>query len=102
MLAELLAMLRSDPRYNAIPLPQGAPRVDASVAYVAMRFTDQRHMGAYKRGASETSDMVKNTHVLFSRGRPSTRATRSRSSSVTSRVTLVPDAGHAGALSTTT
>ena len=34
--AELLAMRPRDPRYNAIPLP-GAPTVDATVAYVAMR-----------------------------------------------------------------
>src|SRR4029077_14538350 len=34
--AELLAMRPRDPRYNAIPLP-GAPNVDATIAYVAMR-----------------------------------------------------------------
>src|SRR5205809_3661388 len=34
--AELLAMRPRDPRYNAIPLPE-APKVDATIAYVAMR-----------------------------------------------------------------
>ena len=34
--AELLAMRPRDARYNAIPLA-GAPNVDATVAYVAMR-----------------------------------------------------------------
>jgi acetyl esterase len=34
--AQLLAMRPHDPRYNAIPLP-GAPGLDATVAYVAMR-----------------------------------------------------------------
>src|SRR5579864_4045636 len=34
--AELLAMRPQDARYNAIPL-EGSPRVDATVAYVAMR-----------------------------------------------------------------
>src|ERR1700758_5073377 len=31
--AELLAMRPRDPRYNAIPLPEGSKKVDASVAY---------------------------------------------------------------------
>jgi len=35
--AELLAMRPHDARYNTIPLPPGAPKVDATVAYVAMR-----------------------------------------------------------------
>jgi acetyl esterase/lipase len=34
--AELLALRPRDPRYNAIPLPE-APKVDASIAYIAMR-----------------------------------------------------------------
>jgi acetyl esterase len=35
-IAELLGMRPRDARYNAIPLPE-APRVDATVAYIAMR-----------------------------------------------------------------
>jgi acetyl esterase/lipase len=35
--AELLSMRPRDPRYNAIPLPEAAPPVDATVAYVATR-----------------------------------------------------------------
>ena len=45
--AELLGMRPHDPRYNAIPLP-GAPKVDATVAYVAMRSPISDHLARYQ------------------------------------------------------
>jgi len=63
--AELLALRPRDPRYNAIPLPEAA-RLDATVAYVAMRspISDPyaRFMNAQKHGRD---DMVKNHTVFF-------------------------------------
>jgi acetyl esterase/lipase len=63
--AELLAMRPRDPRYNAIPLA-GAPNVDATVAYVAMRSpisnTFARYENAVRRGNER---MVKNNKVFF-------------------------------------
>ena len=35
--AELLSMRPNDARYNAIALPDGAPKIDATVAYIACR-----------------------------------------------------------------
>ena len=45
--AELLAMRPRDPRYNAIPLPE-APKVDATVAYVAMRSPVSNPLARYE------------------------------------------------------
>lgn len=64
--AELLAMRPHDPRYTSIPLP-GAPNVDATVAYVAMRSpvssTFARYENAERRG---NENMMKNSKVFFS------------------------------------
>src|SRR3989441_1038435 len=63
--AELLAMRPRDPRYNAIPLPE-APKLDAAIAYAAMRspisdpFARFQHAEKMKRDA-----MVKNHTIFF-------------------------------------
>ena len=63
--AELLAMRPDDPRYNKIPLPE-APKLDARIAYAAMRSgisdTVGRYENAKKRGAES---MVKNNETYF-------------------------------------
>jgi acetyl esterase/lipase len=63
--AELLAMRPFDPRYSAIPLA-GAPNVDGTVAYVAMRSpisnTIARYENAQRRGRE---NMVKYNTVFF-------------------------------------
>jgi acetyl esterase len=64
--AELLAMRPRDPRYNSIAL-EGAPNVDATVAYVAARSpvsnTFARYQNAERRGRE---GMIKNNKVFFS------------------------------------
>jgi acetyl esterase len=63
--AELLAMRPRDPRYNAYPLA-GAPNVDASIAYAAMRSpisnTIARFQNAERRGRDT---MVKANKTFF-------------------------------------
>jgi len=63
--AELLAMRPDDPRYNKIPLPE-APKLDARIAYAAMRSgisdTVGRYENAKKRGAK---GMVENNETYF-------------------------------------
>src|SRR5262249_50844566 len=63
--AELLAMRPRDARYGSIPLA-GAPKVDATVAYVAMRSpisnTLARYENAQRRGRER---MVKYNTVFF-------------------------------------
>ena len=64
--AELLAMRPHDPRYNAIALPQGAPKVDASVAYVAMRSPISDTWARYENAEHlKRGDMVKNNTTYF-------------------------------------
>jgi acetyl esterase len=64
--AELLAMRPRDPRYNAIPLPQGTPKVDASVAYVAMRSPISDTWARYENAEHlKRADMVKNNTTYF-------------------------------------
>src|SRR5436190_19670977 len=58
--AELLAMRPNDPRYNAIPLPE-APKLDATVAYVAMRSPISDPFARFKNAETLGRDaMVKN------------------------------------------
>ena len=65
-MAELLAMRPRDPRYNAIPLPQGAPKVDATVAYVAMRSPISDTWARYENAEHlKRADMVKNNTTYF-------------------------------------
>src|SRR5262245_64945476 len=64
--AELLAMRPRDPRYNAIPLPQGAPAVDASVAYLAMRSPISDTLARYENAEHlKRADMVKSNTTYF-------------------------------------
>jgi acetyl esterase/lipase len=64
--AELLAMRPRDPRYNAIPLPQGAPKVEASVAYVAMRSPISDTWARYENAEHlKREEMVKNNTTFF-------------------------------------
>jgi acetyl esterase/lipase len=66
-IAELLAMRPRDARYNAVPLPQGAPQVDASVAYIAMRSPISDPLARYENAQRlERNEMVKN-HITFFR-----------------------------------
>jgi acetyl esterase/lipase len=63
--AELLAMRPRDPRYNAIPLA-GAPNVDATVAYVAMRSPVSNPYERFQNAEKLKRDaMVKNTTTFF-------------------------------------
>src|SRR5919202_1892000 len=62
--AELLAMRPRDPRYNAIPLA-GAPNVDATVAYVAMRSPVSNPYARFQNAEMlKRESMVKN-HLTF-------------------------------------
>jgi acetyl esterase/lipase len=63
--AELLAMRPRDARYNAIPLP-GAPNVDATVAYVAMRSPVSNPYARFQNAEKLKRDaMMKNTTTFF-------------------------------------
>ena len=64
--AELLAMRPRDPRYNAIPLPPGAPPVDGSVAYVAARSPISDTWARYQNAVNlKRAEMVKNNTTFF-------------------------------------
>ena len=63
--AELLAMRPRDPRYNAIPLTGGA-KVDASVAYAAMRSPISNTFARFQNAEKLKRDaMVKNNVTFF-------------------------------------
>ena len=63
--AELLAMRPNDARYNAIPLPGGA-RVDASIAYVAMRSPISNPFARFQNADTlKRAEMVKNHTTYF-------------------------------------
>src|SRR5499427_593984 len=63
--AELLAMRPRDPRYNTIPLA-GAPNVDATVAYVAMRSPISNTFARYENAERRRNEnMIKNNKVFF-------------------------------------
>lgn len=65
-IAELLAMRPSDRRYNKIPLPD-APKLDASIAYAAMRSPISDTVGRYENARRRGADsMVKNNLAFFS------------------------------------
>jgi len=64
--AELLAMKPGDPRYASIPLA-GAPDVDASVSYVAMRSPVSNAFARYENAERRRNEaMIKNNKVFFS------------------------------------
>jgi acetyl esterase/lipase len=63
--AELLAMRPHDPRYNAIPLDEGS-KVDASVAFVAMRSPISNTVARFQNAEKLKRDaMVKNNVTFF-------------------------------------
>jgi acetyl esterase len=66
--AELLAMRPNDPRYNAIPLPPGdnaATKVDATVAYVAMRSPVSNPFARFKNAEDLKREPMMNNHKVF-------------------------------------
>ena len=63
--AELLGMRPHDDRYNAIPL-SGAPNVDASIAYAAMRSPISDTFARFKNAENRKREgMVKNNKLFF-------------------------------------
>ncbi len=63
--AELLAMRPFDKRYNAIPLPE-APKIDATVAYVACRSPISDPFARFKNAEKNKRDaMVQNHYTYF-------------------------------------
>jgi hypothetical protein len=63
--AELLAMRPHDKRYNAIPLPE-APKIDATVAYVACRSPISDPFARFKNAEKNKRDgMVQNHYTYF-------------------------------------
>jgi len=62
--AELLAMRPRDPRYNAIPLP-GAPKVDATIAYVAMRSPVSNPLARFQNAVDLKREPMMNNHKVF-------------------------------------
>ena len=62
--AELLAMRPRDPRYNAIPLPE-APKVDATIAYVAMRSPVSNPVARFENAVAMKREPMMNNHKTF-------------------------------------
>jgi acetyl esterase/lipase len=62
--AELLAMRPRDPRYNAIPLA-GAPTIDATVTYVAMRSPVSNPFARYQNAERLKRDAMVTNHTVF-------------------------------------
>jgi acetyl esterase/lipase len=64
--AELIAMRPHDPRYGAIALA-GAPNVDATVSWVAMRSPPSDTLARYENAVNRKNEaMIKNNTVFFS------------------------------------
>src|SRR6202007_933899 len=62
--AELLVMRPADSRYNAIPLA-AAPKVDATVAYAAMRSPVSDPLARYKNAENHKREAMMKNHTLF-------------------------------------
>ena len=62
--AELLALRPRDPRYNAIPL-EGAPNVDATIAYVAMRSPVSNPVARFENAQTIKREPMVNNHKTF-------------------------------------
>jgi acetyl esterase len=62
--AELLCMRPRDPRYNAIPLAE-APRLDATVAYAAMRSPISDPYARFKNAETLKRDAMIKNHTTF-------------------------------------
>jgi acetyl esterase len=64
--AELLGLRPRDPRYNALALPQGAPSVDATVAYIATRSPISDTVARYQQAEKmQRQNMIKNNKTYF-------------------------------------
>jgi acetyl esterase len=64
-LAELIGMKPRDPLYSAIPLPQ-APKLDASVAYIAARSPISDPYARYQQAEKmQRAEMIKNTKTYW-------------------------------------
>jgi acetyl esterase/lipase len=62
--AELLSMRPRDPRYNAIPLPD-APKLDATVAYVAMRSPISDPFARFQNAEALKREPMMKNHTIF-------------------------------------
>ena len=62
--AELLAMRPHDARYNAIPLP-GGERIDATVAWVAMRSPVSNPLARYENAVEMKREPMMHNHKTF-------------------------------------
>ena len=62
--AELIAMRPKDSRYGAIPLPE-APRVDATVSYVAMRSPISDPFARFQNAERLKRDGMMKNHTIF-------------------------------------
>jgi acetyl esterase len=62
--AELLGMRPHDPRYNKIPLA-GAPKVDATVAYCAMRSPVSDPLARYNNAKKHNREAMVKNHIVF-------------------------------------
>ncbi|HEX7136270.1 MAG TPA: alpha/beta hydrolase, partial [Vicinamibacterales bacterium] len=62
--AELIALRPRDARYAAIPLPE-APRVDATVAYVAMRSPISDPFARFQNAERLKRDAMMKNHTIF-------------------------------------
>jgi acetyl esterase/lipase len=63
--AELLSLRPHDPRYNALPLPE-APKLDATVAYIAMRSPISDPYARFQQAEKmKREPMIKNNTTFF-------------------------------------
>ena len=62
--AELLGMRPRDARYNAIPLP-GAPKIDATVGYIAMRSPVSDPYARFQNAEKMKRDAMIKNHTTF-------------------------------------
>jgi len=62
--AELLAMRPQDPRYNAIPLPESS-RVNATVAYIAMRSPISNPYARFQNAEKLKRDSMVQNHTTY-------------------------------------
>jgi acetyl esterase len=62
--AELLSMRPNDPRYNAIPLSE-APKLDAKVAYIAMRSPISDPFARFQNAERNKREGMMKNHVTF-------------------------------------
>jgi acetyl esterase len=63
--AELLSMRPNDPRYNAIALPSGAPKLDATIAYAAMRSPISDPYARYLNAEKHKRDGMMQNHKVY-------------------------------------